>query len=127
MSLIELNWGQKIEIGALPDGDDLKLSQNTQQPERQKNRLGLVVAPLNSQQQRSYGDGVLVQRVDNGSAAAMAGIVKGDIVTIIYGEKTSTVDDFNRIVKALPTGRSVPMQIIRRGAAMFIPLRLADK
>ena len=69
----------------------------------------------------------MVQRVDNGSAAAMAGIVKGDIVTIIYGEKTSTVDDFNRIVKALPTGRSVPMQIIRRGAAMFIPLRLADK
>jgi|TARA_B110000196_G_scaffold82868_3_gene71565 serine protease Do len=117
----------RLEIGALPDGDDLKLSQNTQQPERQKNRLGLVVAPLNSQQQRSYGDGVLVQRVDNGSAAAMAGIVKGDIVTIIYGEKTSTVDDFNRIVKALPTGRSVPMQIIRRGAAMFIPLRLADK
>jgi serine protease Do len=116
----------RLEIGALPDANDVKLSQTTQQSDRQVNRLGLIVSPVSAQQQRSYGDGVLVQSIERGRPGAMAGIVKGDIVTMIYGEKTRSVDDFNRIVKSLPKGRSVPMQIIRRGAAMFIPVRLSE-
>tara|TARA_B100001063_G_scaffold91808_1_gene85415 strand:- start:1221 stop:2669 length:1449 start_codon:yes stop_codon:yes gene_type:complete len=117
----------RLEIGALPDGDGVKLSQASPQSDRKGNRLGLVVAPLSAQQQGSYGDGVLVQRVENGRPGSMAGIVKGDIVIMIYGEKTRSVDEFNRIVESLPKGRSVPMQIIRRGTAMFIPLRLSEK
>jgi serine protease Do len=117
----------RLEIGALPDSDGMRLSKASQQSARQINRLGLVVSPVSAQQQRSYGDGVLVQGIENGRPGAKAGIVKGDIVTMIYGEKTRSVDDFNRIVKSLPKGRSVPMQIIRRGAAMFIPVRLSEK
>lgn len=117
----------RLEIGALPDGEGVKLSQSSPQSDRKGNRLGLVVAPLSAQQQGNYGDGVLVQRVENGSPGSMAGIVKGDIVIMIYGEKTRSVDEFNRIVESLPKGRSVPMQIIRRGTAMFIPLRLSEK
>ena len=117
----------RLKIGALPDTDGLILSQATHKSDPQVNRLGLIVSPVSAQQQRSYGHGVLVQGIENGRPGAMAGIVKGDIVTMIYGEKTRSVDDFNRIVKSLPRGRSVPMQIIRRGAAMFIPVRLAEK
>lgn len=117
----------RLEIGALPDGDGVKFGQATPQAERQGNRLGLVIAPLSSQQQRNYGDGVLVQRVESASPGSMAGIVKGDIIIMIYGEKTRSVDEFSRIVESLPKGRSVPMQIIRRGTAMFIPLRLSEK
>lgn len=117
----------KLEIGALPDGDNQKLGAIQQKPTQKLNRLGVVVTELNAQQKRSYGEGVLVQKVDNGRAGAMAGIVRGDIISMIYGERIQSIDDFNRIVEALPNGRSVPMQIVRRGAAMFIPLRLMDK
>lgn len=117
----------RLEIGALPDAGGVKLSQSEQKTDRQINRLGLIVSPVSAQQQRSYGDGILVRRVENGLPAAMAGIVEGDIISMIYGEKIRSVDDFNRIVKSLPEGRSVPMQIIRRGAAMFIPVRLYEK
>lgn len=117
----------RLEIGVLPDGDGMKLSQASPQSDRKGNRLGLVVTPLSAQQQGNYGDGVLVQRVENGHPGSMAGIVKGDIVIMIYGEKTRSVDEFNHIVESLPKGRSVPMQIIRRGTAMFIPLRLSEK
>ncbi len=117
----------KLEIGALPDGDNQKLGAVPQKPTQKLNRLGVVVTELNAQQKRSYGEGVLVQKVDNGRAGAMAGIVRGDIISMIYGERIQSIDDFNRIVEALPNGRSVPMQIVRRGAAMFIPLRLMDK
>jgi serine protease Do len=116
-----------LEIGALPDDDEAKLNQTAQPIDRQVNRLGLVVSPVSAQQQRNYGDGVLVQRIESGHPGAMAGIVKGDIIIMIYGEKTRSVDDFYRIVKSLPKGRSVPMKIIRRGAAMFIPVRLSEK
>lgn len=117
----------RLEIGALPDGDSQKLSSVPQKPSPKDNRLGIVVAELTAQQERSSGEGVIVQKVENGRAGAMAGIVRGDIISIIYGERIRSVEDFDRIVESLPNGRSVPMQIVRRGAAMFIPLRLTDK
>lgn len=117
----------RLEIGALPDGDSQKLGSVPQKPSPKDNRLGIVVAELSAQQERNYGEGVIVQKVENGRAGAMAGIVRGDIISIIYGERIRSVEDFDRIVESLPNGRSVPMQIVRRGAAMFIPLRLTDK
>lgn len=117
----------RLEIGALPDGDSQKLGAVPEKPSPKDNRLGVVVAELSAQQERSYGEGVIVQKVENGRAGAMAGIVRGDIISIIYGERIRSVEDFDRIVESLPNGRSVPMQIVRRGAAMFIPLRLTDK
>ena len=115
-----------LEIGALPDGDSQQLSQMNANPAYKQNRLGIVVSELSAQQQRSDGNGVLVQQVINGRSGAMAGVVTGDVISMIYGERIRSVADFTRIVESLPSGRSVPMQIVRRGAAMFIPLRLAD-
>ncbi len=117
-----------LEIGALPEDDNnQRLGGVPQKPVPQDNRLGIVVSELDAQQRRNYGDGVIVRKVENGRAGAMAGIVSGDIITMIHGENIQSVADFNRIVESLPQGRSVPMQIVRRGAAMFIPLRLMDK
>jgi serine protease Do len=56
----------------------------------------------------------------------MSGLATGDVISMINSERVRSVDDFTRIVKSLPSGRSVPMQIVRRSAAMFIPLRLTD-
>jgi serine protease Do len=116
----------RLEIGALPDSGAQKLGQLSPGSKYKANRLGIVVSELTSKQQRSSGDGVLVQQVTNARAGAMAGVVSGDVIAMIYGERIRSVDDFNRIVEALPKSRSVPMQIVRRGAAMFIPLRLTD-
>jgi serine protease Do len=115
-----------LEIGSLPDGNSPSLGQQNSRPDYQQNRLGVVVSELSAKQQRSFGNGVLVQQVANGLSGAMSGVIAGDVISMIYGERIYSVDDFTRIVKSLPSDRSVPMQIVRRGAAMFIPLRLAD-
>ncbi len=115
-----------LEIGALPDGDGQKLGLVPQKPMGQENRLGVVVAELSVQQERNYGAGVLVSKVINGRAGSMAGLVQGDVIAMIYGERIASIADFNRIVAALPSKRSVPMQIVRRGSAMFIPLRMSE-
>ena len=113
----------KLKIGALPDGDGVVISQN--KPAVESNRLDIVVAELTEQQRAQSGDGVVVKEVSSGGAGSMAGLVRGDIITMIYGERIRSRDDFQRITDQLPAGRSVPMQIVRRGAAMFIPLRVA--
>ncbi|MFT7411400.1 MAG: serine protease Do [Oleispira sp.] len=115
-----------LEIGSLPDENLTSLGQQKSSPHYKHNRLGVIVSELSVKQQRSFGNGVLVQQVANGLSGAMSGVIAGDVISMIYGERIYSVDDFTRIVKSLPSGRSVPMQILRRGAAMFIPLRLAD-
>jgi serine protease Do len=114
-----------LEIGALPEGDSPQIGQSNNQQNFQKNRLGITVSELTGQQ-RSYGDGVLVQNVTSGGAGALSGIVRGDVIAQIYGEPIRSVADFNRVVESLPKGRSVPMRIVRRGAVMFIPLRVIE-
>ena len=117
----------ELEIGALPEtGQQQRIGQHNSLQGHKENRLGIVVSELNQKQQRSFGNGVIVQKVANGRSGSRAGIVSGDVISMIYGERIHSVEDFSRIVEALPKSRSVPMQIVRRGAAMFIPLRLSE-
>ena len=114
-----------ISIGTLPDGDGIELTNNSVPKQSESNRLGVVVAELSEKQRNKSGDGVVVQDVKQGPAA-FAGLVNGDVITMIYGESVRSVADFNKIVNSLPKNRSVPMRIVRRGAAMFIPLRITE-
>ena len=113
----------KISIGQLPENDRVAI--NTMKPQRQPsdNRLGVVVAELDENQRRDMGSGVVVNTVAPGPAA-MAGVVTGDVITMISGESIRSLKDFDRVVEQLPSQRSVPMRIVRRGAAMFIPLKI---
>lgn len=43
---------------------------------------------------------------------------------MIHGENINDLDDFKQVIAGLPDDRNVPMRIIRRGAALFIPLHV---
>ncbi|KDE39565.1 MAG: DegQ family serine endoprotease [Nitrincola lacisaponensis] len=113
-------------IGLLPDEDQLaRRSRGEPDADPADTSLGLVVTPL-TQEQRSrwnLSSGVLVTQVNEGPGAR-AGLVNGDVITMLNGERIETVDQFHQVVQALPEDRAVPMRIVRRGSAMFIPLRL---
>ncbi|MCP5350156.1 MAG: DegQ family serine endoprotease [Oceanospirillaceae bacterium] len=112
-----------IKIGLLPD-DDARAVPTSSKGKSQQNRLGIEVSEIPSEQQQQWDvQGVLVTGVSQG-AGANAGLVTGDVISMIYGENITGVQDFEKVVAKLPAGRSVPMRIIRRGAAMFIPLRI---
>jgi len=110
-----------VEIGALPESDEIQLSSNTPPAERKSNRLGLVVSDIPAG--KSAEQGVVVTDVNRGPAS-MSGVIRGDVITMINGQRISSVADFERVVKDLPGKRSVPMRIVRRGQASFIPLRI---
>ncbi|WP_430459611.1 DegQ family serine endoprotease [Thalassolituus sp. LLYu03] len=115
-----------VTIGTLPDADGAELAMNSSNPkEHVSKRLGVVVSELSDAQRKDVGDGVIVRDVKRGPAA-MSGIINGDIITMIAGEPVRSAADFDKIVTDLPANRSVPMRIVRRGAAMFIPLRISE-
>ncbi|WP_417579461.1 DegQ family serine endoprotease [Nitrincola sp.] len=113
-------------IGALPDDD--QLAQNGRAPSGGPSAdasLGLVVSPLTQEQRSSWNlnSGVVVMQVNEGPGAA-AGLIGGDVITMLNGERIEMPEQFYRVVSELPQDRAVPMRIVRRGSAMFIPLRL---
>ena len=116
-----------VKIGVLPQEGVAHNGMQRQPSQSQSvNRLGIDVMELSTNQRKQWDtDGVMVKNVRQG-AGANAGLVGGDVITMIYGEIIRDMDDFQRVVKSLPKGRSVPMRIVRRGAPMFIPLRVND-
>ena len=97
-----------------------------QQDEKTSDRTGLVVQELTERQRQQYGNGVVVAEVEPGGPAARAGIIPGDIISMIGSQSIRSMADFRSAVKDLPEDRSVAMRIVRRGQASFIPFSLSD-
>ncbi len=89
------------------------------------NPLRIQVDDLSPEQQTETGSkGVLVDTVEPDGPAARAGILEGDIITRINNAEVSNTSDFRQIVKALPTGKPVPVLVQREGGALFLALTL---
>ena len=115
-----------VKIGELPTEGIARASNQPSFKGGTSNRLGLEVNELTLTQKKQWDtEGVVVSRVSQG-AGANAGLVSGDVITMINGVIIRDLNDFQKVVKALRSGSAVPMRIVRRGAPMFIPLRVKD-
>lgn len=115
----------KVKIGSAPSSDDSELAERYQNKRSQLHspRLGLVVTDLPQKLQNNQTRGVYIKEVKQGPAA-FAGLIQGDIITIINGSLIHNVQEFKKVVAKLPTNRSIPVRVLRRGTAMFFPLKL---
>ena len=68
--------------------------------------------------------GVTVLEVDPRSASAEAGIIPGDVITLIGSKPIRGTSSFEKVVKSLQPGKSVPIRLIRRGSHMFIGIKI---
>lgn len=114
-----------FNVGLLPDSpDQLAMSKsNSKAPE---NQLGIVVSELTPDQRQLLQiarNGVLVQEVMNG-AAREAGIQRGDVILRIQNKVVRDLNDFDKIVKKLPTRVSIAVLIQRQGNPVFLALKL---
>jgi len=114
----------RLKIGELPE-EGVQLG-STRPDHASENRLAVEVTPLDSESREKWNlqTGVMVERVGKG-AGADAGLMAGDVITMMNGQRIDSVTDFNKVVATLPTGRAVPMRIVRRGSPLFLPLKLA--
>jgi serine protease Do len=92
------------------------------------NPLQVVVRDLTEEERRQLelSQGVLVESVLPGPAAS-AGVRDGDLILLINNTRVESVAQFNEVVNGLPTGKSVPMLVQRRGNPIFLAFRLGDE
>ena len=81
--------------------------------------IGVSVAELNSEQAakaKADSGGVVVERVQDGTPAARAGIKQGDIVVEFDGERVRSTRQFMRLVQETPPNRAVRVIVVRDGS-----------
>lgn len=76
--------------------------------------LGITIKDLDEQQAKT-ASGVIVDAVADNSAAAKAGIKKGDVVTEFDGERVRSARQLSRLVNETPDGRAVKTTVLRDG------------
>ncbi|WP_121172359.1 DegQ family serine endoprotease [Kushneria sinocarnis] len=109
------NWPDENESGEVDSG------QHNNQPS-----MGLAVTGLDVDQLGQLGvdNGVLVQRVDAGGAAARAGIQRGDVIVEVNRQAIDSVSKLREVIGQLPKDQAVPVRISRNGTPLFVALRL---
>jgi serine protease Do len=95
-------------------GDDDPLVRRLAVLEGRGVELGVSIQDLD-QKQQATASGALVESVRADSAAAKAGIKKGDIVTEFDGEHVRSARHLSRLVAETPEGRTVKTAVLRDG------------
>ncbi len=72
-------------------------------------------------------EGVLVQEVEDFTAAQKAGIKPGDIITEVEGKEVHNVDDINEIKNKCNVGDKLKMKIYRDGDYIDVEVTLQEK
>lgn len=87
--------------------------------ERDRPMLGVQMRPLSlrvaTDQGLQPGDGVLVQRVFNGTAASSMGIQPGDVITRINGRPITSMTALRDVVQGSGVGEPVTVSVRRDG------------
>ncbi len=71
--------------------------------------------------------GVQIKRVDEDSPADKAGLKEGDVVVEYNGQRVEGIDQFIRLVRETPAGRTVKMQVLRDGGTQSLTATLGTR
>ena len=71
--------------------------------------------------------GALVQSVEDGSAAAKAGIKAGDVIVEFDGERVRSAAQLRRLIQETPAGRKVSIAVSRDGQRMPLSVEPQDE
>ena len=92
--------------------------------EQQASRLGFQVRPITPdvarQLNRRSTEGVVVSDVDDGSAAAEAGIRSGDVIVEVNRRPVKTVADFRAATRDMKKGERLTVRLERGDVALYV-------
>ncbi len=134
--------GTKASVKVLRDGkeksftvtvaeltEEAQAAESKEETGGKQNRLGLVVANITPELAQHFHlrdtKGVLVEGVEQDSAAADAGIQPGDIVLEIDNQAINTVKDFDTAVARLKKESYARLLIKRQGRTLYLMVEVA--
>jgi len=114
----------EIKIGDTPD-DAVALRSNN----RGKSLLGLDVRPITPDIARQLNlrgaEGVVVARVEEESAAAEAGLQRGDVIREVNRQRVRSMQDFERATRDVKEGDRVTLLLQRGPQALYVAFTVA--
>ena len=114
----------EIQIGDTPEDNVALKSTN-----KGKSMLGLAVQPLTPEIARELrlrsAEGVVVTGVEDESAAAEAGIQRGDVIREVNRQRVRSMPDFERIVRDVKEGDRVTVLLQRGQQALYVAFTVA--
>lgn len=118
-----------VNIGELPQADELASRSGGKAIKKTDDKLGLTVIEPDEEQREAAGvesGGVMVTELAQDSAAAKAGIVPGDFVMRLHGKTVDDLKSYQAITADIDPGSSVAVLVQRQGRPMFLALRLPE-
>lgn len=93
--------------------------------------LGVMIQDVNEDLAKSFGGsvagGALISEVSDGSPAQKSGLLQGDIVTAINGEKVTDVADLRNKIAMTPPSSELKLQILRDGKAKELVVTVSEQ
>ena len=115
----------EIKVGQAPE------ERQAQQPRpgaKARSMLGLEVRPVTPDIARQLNlrstDGVVVVRVEDGSAAAEAGVQRGDVIKQVNGQTVRTMPDFERLTRDVKEGDPLTVLLQRGQMSLYVAFRV---
>jgi serine protease Do len=94
--------------------------------ERQISRLGFDVRPLTPELARELNrrstEGVVVTRVEDGTAAAEAGLRRGDVIVEVNRQPVKNLADFERATRDIKKGERLTVRLERGDVALYVAM-----
>lgn len=116
----------EVIVGSLPGSDQAAAGSRPTAP--RGNSLALTVQNIDADMRAAVpaleSGGVQVDQLRDGPART-AGLQSGDVIVSLNHQSVQNVDDFNRILEALPPLGFLPVRIVRdgRGTTLVLELR----
>ena len=115
-----------VTIGQLPESETASLDDDNASSKQDKTGLlGMSVRDLTKleKKQLALDNGVLVTIVEADSAAARAGLKKGDIILLMNKHKIKNTGEYKAAVGALKKGKSAAVLVKRGKGSQFLVLK----
>jgi serine protease Do len=114
----------QIKVGEMPS-EELEVSQNNTPPaETTSNKIGLTLSALTPQQKKKLNgkNGLLV--IGSTGVAAEAGIRRGDVILGLNNSETQSVEQFNKQINAVRSGKTVAVLVQRGESTLYVPIKV---
>ncbi len=130
--------GEKVRVGLIRSGKAMTIvvkvgkmvetASQSSKAGKQQAKLGLLLrnldAKLAENLQTRVKQGVVVQQVQPGSAAAHAGIQRGDVIFQVNRRPVRNLDQFNSLARSFKPGEVLQLLMDRHGNTLFVIVRL---
>ena len=117
-----------VQIAELPTAITQASFTPKDEQSKEGSALGMKVEALSSEagKRLKIENGVQVVEVEEYGPASDAGIIKGDVITMIDNQEIDSLDDFAEVTEELKSGKSVALLVQRRAGPVFLAIRPED-